>query len=442
MSAVGVTAPATALQRPAVDPGRPFVSMAFDYLVIGGGLSLVVLGLLYSGATPSVNIFLKEHLWTLVLLSNSAHFAGSTVRLYTRAGSFRDLPFLTMGLPLVTLGVLLAGLALPGLVGQNLLSLYLTWSPYHYSAQAYGIAVLYCHRSGAPWDEGDKKWLRLSCFAPFLYAFLTIPGAGLAWIMPTAILADPMVGTVRGVAAAAAQVGSFAGPLVLFARHQMGGRPRLPLVSLLAVLANAIWLVMLNYQVLVLAAITVFHGLQYLAISRSSVKERTKRRATRGRPGSTPPATPAAWAWGTCSSRRGLRLRLAGFSYAESLLMVVTVINIHTSSWTRSSGGSAAIDYAAAVTRHERVSAAPAAHELRRPALDGPPFLHASFDYLVIGGGLSILVLAVLSRARAVPDPAAGAEHVGDRLLRQQRPLRGLDGRLYTKPGTFRTSAS
>src|SRR5207249_533958 len=245
VTAVGATAPAATLRRPAVYPGQPFVGFTFDYLVIGGGFSLLVLALLASGTMPSASVFLKEHLWTFVLLSNSAHFAGSTVRLYTRPGSFRDLPFLTMGLPLVSLVVLALGLVFPGALGQNLLSLYLTWSPYHYSAQAYGIAVLYCYRSGAPWDEKEKRWLRLACFAPFLYSFLTIPGAGLTWLMPAAALADPAAAAVRGFAATAAMVASFAAPLALFVRHQVSGRARLPLISLLAVLANAVWLVLL-----------------------------------------------------------------------------------------------------------------------------------------------------------------------------------------------------
>src|SRR5206468_12015619 len=125
MTAVGATAPAAALRRPVVDPGQPFVGFTFDYLVIGGGFSLIVLALLQSAAMPSVSVFLKQHLWTFVLLSNSAHFAGSTMRLYTRPGSFRDLPFLTMGLPLASLVVLTLAIAWPGGLGRHLQSLYL-----------------------------------------------------------------------------------------------------------------------------------------------------------------------------------------------------------------------------------------------------------------------------------------------------------------------------
>ena len=90
---------------------------------------------------------------------------------------------------------------------------------------------------------------------------------------------------------------------------------------------------MLSYQVaMVLAVITIFHGLQYLAIlTIVHVKERMKR----------PDNHSAAWAHAAGFYARCLALGyllfqvwphafvLAGFSYAESLLMVVSVINIH-----------------------------------------------------------------------------------------------------------------
>lgn len=333
MTAAFVTAPAATLRRPALDPGQPFVGFAFDYLVIGGGLSLLVLAALASGALPSLGVLLKEHLWTFVLLSNSAHFAGSTVRLYTRPGSFRQMPFLTMGLPLASLLVLGLGFAFPALLGQNLLSLYLTWSPYHYSAQAYGIAVLYCFRSGAPWDAREKRWLRAACFAPFVYAFLSIQGAGLSWLMPSAVLGHPAAAGVRSFASSLAGMASFLGPLVLFARHQAAGRARLPLISLLAVLANAVWLVMLNYDVgMVLAVITIFHGLQYLALlTIVHARERTKRPDNR-----VPAWRHAAVFYLGCLGLGYLLFQvwphafvLAGFSYAQSLLLVIAIINIH-----------------------------------------------------------------------------------------------------------------
>jgi len=331
MTAASAPAPVAALRRPAVDLGRPFLHPAFDYLVIGGGLSIAVLAALQSGAWPSLARLLERNLWLIVFIANSAHFAASTVRLYTRPGSLRDFRFLTLGLPFVAFAVLAAAVTVPGLVGRHLVSLYLTWSPFHYAAQAYGIAVLYCHRSTPGWTLTDRRLLRLACLMPFLYTFFSLPGAGFSWLAPNAVLAQPAVAAAREAIVGALRVVSFAAPVALFVRHQAGGRPPLPLISLLAVVSSAVWLVPFSYQLpLVLITVTVFHGLQYLAIVMIvHVKERM-------RVGPGPAWRPAASFYGWCVVLAYLLFHLwprayvlAGFSYAQSYLLIVSVINIH-----------------------------------------------------------------------------------------------------------------
>jgi hypothetical protein len=137
-------------------------------------------------------------MWLMVWLSNSAHFAGSTVRLYTKPGAFQTNPFVTMGLPLVTLAVLGFGLLWPEPIGQSLQALYLTWSPYHYAAQSYGLAVMYGYRSGSV-DDGMKKLMRLAAMLPFAFLFVTSDCAGLGWLLPGEILAPPGVAAARGL---------------------------------------------------------------------------------------------------------------------------------------------------------------------------------------------------------------------------------------------------
>ena len=333
MSAISTTSPVPEVRRPAFDPGRPFLHAAFDYLVIGGGLSIVVLGALQSGAIPSLNQVLERNMWAIVFFANSAHFAASTVRLYTKPGAFKDFRFLTLGLPFVAFAALAAAITAPALLGRHLVSLYLTWSPYHYAAQSYGIAALYSHRSGARLSDTERRLLRLACLLPFLYTFFYLPGVGLAWLVPGSVLARPAVAAARDLLVSVLRVASFAAPLALFVRHQTGGRAPLPLVSLLAVLSNAIWLVPFYYpRPVVLITVTVFHGLQYLAIVLLvHVKERT-----RGPGASIPPWRPAAGFYAWCVAL-GFALFylwprayvLAGFSYAQSYLLVVSVINIH-----------------------------------------------------------------------------------------------------------------
>jgi hypothetical protein len=114
-------------------------------------------------------------------------------------------------------------------------------------------------------------------------------------------------------------------------RQQAGGRTPLPLISLLAVVSNAVWLVPFSYQApLVMITVTVFHGLQYLAIVMIvHVKERA-------RAGNVPAWRPAAGFYAGCLALAYLLFHLwprayvlAGFSYAQSYLLIVSVINIH-----------------------------------------------------------------------------------------------------------------
>ena len=149
-------------------PGRMFVNPAFDYLLIGGGLSLIVGLIAYANGLG----FTRHGIPLILLLGNFAHFAASTVRLYTKPGAITMWPFLTLGFPFVTLAAFTA-LLMAGETPVNLLfALFLVWSPFHYSAQTYGLSVMYAMRSGATLDVVDKRLLRLACLLPFALAYV------------------------------------------------------------------------------------------------------------------------------------------------------------------------------------------------------------------------------------------------------------------------------
>jgi hypothetical protein len=311
--------------------GRSFVHPLFDYLVIAGGLSLLVTavvfwqgpGLDWGGSRATL-------LAVLILISNSAHFAASTVRLYTKPGAFRDLPFLTLGLPIATVAMLTLTIAFAPLLGRHLQALYLTWSPYHYAAQAYGLAAMYCYRSGCRLEGGDKVLLRLACLAPFLHSFLGSPTIGIEWFVPASALGAPAVAAAREVLVRGLAAASLALPAVWFV--VMGSRGRaVPAISLLVVLTNGVWWIALNYVHAFFWA-TVFHGLQYLAIVIIfHVRDRERL-----------PGNLHGWAYHSalfylaCLLLGFLLFQVwpfayvaAGFGWAESLLLVTAVINIH-----------------------------------------------------------------------------------------------------------------
>jgi hypothetical protein len=331
----------------ALQLGRTFVSPAFDALVIGGGLSLLVALWIAIDGT-SAGAVMKGSIPWFLLFVNNAHFAASTVRLYRKPDSFRDLPFLTMGFPLVTLLVLTAAIALADDVGRHFQALMLTWSPYHYCAQTYGLAAMYCYRSGCNLADRERKLLRATCLVPFGVAALsgTRAGSGLGWIVPWYAIAESDVGlALFRSASIVLGVLAFAMPVILFLRVRarvgratITGSPAgeeaargMPLISLMIIASNAVWFVVFQYFDAFAWAAT-FHGLQYLAIvSIFHVRDRQRVEAHRH-----------GWIHHTVlfyAACVGLGYLLwqcwpfvyvmAGFGRVESLLMVATAINLH-----------------------------------------------------------------------------------------------------------------
>jgi hypothetical protein len=310
-------------------PTRAFVSPSFDYLVIGGGLSLLLTAFLAAGGTRlTVSLLASLPLW--VLLVNLAHFAASTVRLYTKRGTFAALPFVTMGLPLVTLVCLGLAVIFAEALGRHVMNLYLTWSPYHYAAQTYGLTLMYCYRSGLELGAFDRTAVRLACLSPFLYAFIKGPTAGLEWFVPATLLSLPPVAFWRGLLVTLLGVLALSLPVVLVVRHAMRRRP-LPLISALIMVANAVWWTGLQY-IQSFFWVATFHALQYLAIVmifhvRERLAEPDNRRGW---------LYHAAFFYTACVGLAYLLFNAwpyafvaAGFGMVESALLVIAVVNIH-----------------------------------------------------------------------------------------------------------------
>ena len=320
--------------------GRSLVHPVFDYALIGGALSLVVAAVVLMDPSRAEMVSLGA-LPYFILLSNSAHFAASTVRLYTKPGAIEALPRLTMVMPLAALIILTLCIARATEVGRHVTAVYLTWSPYHYAAQAYGLAVIYCYRSGCPLTSGNKRLLWWVSMVPFLFNFSTASGIGLNWLVG---LVDNWTGLHLGSAIypirnpqniamvrwSVLAVALTAIGLLLASIWRRGGRP-MPLISLLVLLSNAIWWFCLPpFGAFIWA--TIFHGLQYLAIViHFHLKDQM------ARPGNRHGALyHVVWFYGA-SLLLGFGLFnvlpqayiLAGFLPVESVMLVVAGINIH-----------------------------------------------------------------------------------------------------------------
>ncbi len=312
--------------------GKCFMHPAIDYLLVGGGITIPIFIAAYFIPTlalfsPPIYIF---------LLINGAHFAASTLRLYTKPGAKEEFPFLSWGFPILCLIAVAMGLYWP-VLGRNLSALYFSWSPYHYAAQTYGIAVMYAMRSGAKLDQRDKAQIWWVCLLPFLYALFTSKDGGLSWFVTReTIAAVPGLSLLFDGVVGLLSVAIILLPLSLFWQlHRSKGR-NVPLISLLLQVTNGIWWLTTDY----LSAFwwtTAFHSIQYLIIVVvQHVKEQMARQDVKLGPFHTP-LFHGAWFYGLSFVLAGFLFFAVpmvvyppmGFDASESILMMIVIINLH-----------------------------------------------------------------------------------------------------------------
>jgi hypothetical protein len=193
---------------------------------------------------------------------------------------------------------------------------------------------MYSYRTGFDPAPAEKRWVRAACLAPFLFVVVSGQGAGLDWLLPPSVLASPLVAEARFGLSRLLLGLTFVLPVAAFfvLRRREGGG--LPIISFTTVLANGVWWTTLVFREAFVWA-TVFHGLQYLAIvSIFFVRDRAQQ--TQGTPGERPWWQHALFFYGACLVLGYLLFQVwpyayvaAGFGFADSMLIVTAIINIH-----------------------------------------------------------------------------------------------------------------
>ena len=108
----------------------------------------------------------------LILLIATPHYGATLLRVYEHRDERRAYALFTVW---TTAGLLLlfAWGVQNAAVGTLLFTAYLTWSPWHYTGQNYGIAVLFMRRRNVPADRA-KRWLYASFILSFALTFLVM----------------------------------------------------------------------------------------------------------------------------------------------------------------------------------------------------------------------------------------------------------------------------
>ena len=248
---------------------------------------------------------------SLFVALNFPHFSATNWRLYRSWSNARQFPVTSLGLPVLFVALVAAGLSHPGFVAPALVGLYYLWSPFHYSGQALGITLLYGRRSGFEIGRAERLGLATFVYAAFVNSFAALdrsdadlsfygieyPRFGLpAWIGPV---------TLALVAAGGAM---FLGKV---AQRALAARRLPPLALLMPALAHLVWFVVAKRTntPLFLALVASFHSLQYLLVAWAvQIQER---RAETGAPPTREFVLQQSLKWGAGNVGLGLLLFVA-----------------------------------------------------------------------------------------------------------------------------------
>jgi hypothetical protein len=244
--------------------GRLFINAPVDYLFIGGGITAVIFAALY--VEPSLSPVQASHVSDAAFIAvNAAHFAASTVRLYTKRGATHELPILSWLFPVLCFAAVGLGLFWPR-AGGHLKALYFTWSPFHYAAQTYGLSVMYAMRAGARLDPRDKQLVWWVCLLPFLHSFFTTQMGGLFWFVSReTVAANPSLTLALDGIVWALRLGVLTLPAALFWQLRRGRSRQVPLIVLVLQVSNGVWWLGSDF----LNAwfwTAVLHSIQYLLV--------------------------------------------------------------------------------------------------------------------------------------------------------------------------------
>ena len=141
----------------------------------GGLYAVYFLAALFAGS--EIRTFAPVSLLPLgALIFGAPHYGATLLRVYERSSDRREYRFFGVWASLVVVLFFVAGVYNVA-VGSWMLTLYLSWSPWHYSGQNYGIASMFLGRRGVTIAKPAKRVLQASFQLSWLLVLLAIHAA-------------------------------------------------------------------------------------------------------------------------------------------------------------------------------------------------------------------------------------------------------------------------
>lgn len=174
-----MTAAGATTQTPAGSDGSrssPWLHGPVPDLLLGCGALYLVFFALLLPYGPAIRAASAPYLLPLlVLLFSMPHYGATLVRVYEDRKDRRAYALFSIWITIALFGLFVAGVHF-AIVGSVLLTIYLTWSPWHYTGQNYGIAVMFLRRRGVELDPLTKRSLYFSFLASYVLVFCVFHG--------------------------------------------------------------------------------------------------------------------------------------------------------------------------------------------------------------------------------------------------------------------------
>ncbi len=154
---------------------RPWLLGPAPDLLLGCGIgyALLVLALATIGAPMGS---LEGWLPLVVLVTGVPHYGATLLRVYGTESARRRYFRYAFPLGFLVWAAFAASLGVPRL-GTWLITLYLTWSPWHYTAQNFGLVMMFLRRAGISPSPELRRLIHLSFVLSFVLVFVNIHGA-------------------------------------------------------------------------------------------------------------------------------------------------------------------------------------------------------------------------------------------------------------------------
>jgi tetratricopeptide (TPR) repeat protein len=152
-------------------PAAPWIYGPWLDLIVGCGAWSAPLLLLSYFALASSTRTWAVAFYALALFFNYPHYMATIYRAYHRSEDFQKYRIFTVHITVLMLATLLLSHFWLRLLPW-IFTIYLTWSPWHYSGQNYGLFMMFARRAGADPDKSTRRALYGAFIASYLILFL------------------------------------------------------------------------------------------------------------------------------------------------------------------------------------------------------------------------------------------------------------------------------